>query len=356
MNLSMTKSKPRFSHIGYILLVCGILMFGVGCSRAAVSGLYVENNIPSEVDMLRLVESPPGHISGTLVVSTIAQDGSRNEDVTDDVAGTVTGSNISLHVNRGSMSRFLGSSNNLVGSIRSNVITLGLGENTIVFRKITQEKYSHDLAIMTKLGQHWRHLLHARHELQVVIANAEKLNTDLNKYIAWGKERIDRVSKVKLWYADRIKSYTKCLQVIRPLSAEHVLAWHWQRCVSEIDNDAYVRGREINDIHNLGKQNRRVVDSLNGRIKQSIQRYPEAIHVLNAACDYATKLRNCKRMAHKLDTYSPYGPLDKSLVKKYKAMIPEIRAAIGMDVKISSNGDKKLTDIAKQVDSLYQGA
>ncbi|MGI0134595.1 MAG: hypothetical protein ACREBW_06530 [Candidatus Micrarchaeaceae archaeon] len=91
------------------------------------------------------------------------------------------------------------------------------------------------------------------------------------------------------------------------------------------------------------------------RINKALQRYPKAIRALQAACSYWEKPQGCEYLVQKLNTYSPYGPLNKRLVTTYKAMTPKIRAAIGLDIKASDDGDRKLSDLVKQVVSLYRG-
>ncbi len=135
------KSRLRFTPIASTLAVCLLLILSAGCSRAPISGLFVEHSTPQEVSMLRLVESPRGHIGGSLVISSIAQNGSRNKDIVDDVTGTTNGTNISLRINGGGLSRFFGSAVNWVGTLRNNAITLGLGNNTIVFHEMSESSY-----------------------------------------------------------------------------------------------------------------------------------------------------------------------------------------------------------------------
>ena len=98
--------------------------------------------------MLRLVESPPGHLSGTLVVSSLNPDGSRKNDATYDVTGTITRPNVSLQLEGGlvGLAEFFGASTNLVGSLKEETLTLSAGNQTEVFHETSQEQYHAVLA------------------------------------------------------------------------------------------------------------------------------------------------------------------------------------------------------------------
>jgi hypothetical protein len=91
-----------------------------------LTGLFVNHDNPIEVDMLRLVESPPGHLRGSLVVSFFNADGSRKKDAVYDVTGTITRPNVSLQLEGGlvGLAEFFGASTNLVGSLRGGTLTL----------------------------------------------------------------------------------------------------------------------------------------------------------------------------------------------------------------------------------------
>jgi len=72
-----------------------------GRAQSMFSALFVNHDNPMEVDMLRLVESPPGHLRGSLVVSSLNADGSRKKDAVNDVSGTMTRPNVSLQLEGG---------------------------------------------------------------------------------------------------------------------------------------------------------------------------------------------------------------------------------------------------------------
>ncbi|MHB1958603.1 MAG: hypothetical protein ACYCO5_06180 [Acidobacteriaceae bacterium] len=110
-----------------ILLSC----FLAGCSKSSMPGKYVYQSA-NEVDMFDLVEAPAGHLSGTLVISAIDQDGIRKPDVARSVAGSIYRGNVSLQIGNNGI---LSSQFNAVGTLNSDEMRLDFGGNTENFKK-----------------------------------------------------------------------------------------------------------------------------------------------------------------------------------------------------------------------------
>ena len=352
-------NSRTLSHgIAVALTVCLALGASSGCAHSMLATIFVNHDSSGEVDMLRLVESPPGHLSGSVVVSSLNADGSRKKDAVHDVTGTISGSNVSLQLEGGlvSLAEFFGASTNLVGNLEGRTLTLSAGNQTEVFREISQKEYGDALANLDKVGQHIAMVEHAKNAIQEAESGGKQLNADLKSYIGWGQQRIDHVSGVRQWYAERTGRYTKCLETIRPLATAGIPLWRWQDCVLAIDNDKYYRDEEAGSIRDAQLQNDQGIARLNARIAAAQQQFPKALDAMNAACPYAKDVDACVKDEQKLNLLAPNGFLDEKLVTAYRGIVPQINNAINADIQTSSQGESSLSVIAQQVARLYQSA
>src|SRR5579863_7365216 len=126
------KHRMCFRAVSLTVTICLAVAGNSVCAQSMLTGLFVNHDNPMEVDMLRLVESPPGHLRGSLVVSSFNADGSRKKDAVYDVTGTITRPNVSLQLEGGlvGLAEFFGASTNLVGSLRAGTLTLSSGNQT----------------------------------------------------------------------------------------------------------------------------------------------------------------------------------------------------------------------------------
>ncbi len=308
--------------------------------------------------MLHLVESPPGHLNGSLVVSSLSANGSRKKDVVYDVTGTMSGSNVSLQLQGGlvSLAGFFGASTNLVGSLRGRTLTLSAGNQTNAFREISQKEYGDALASLEETGGHIAMVENAKNAVNEVESHGRQLNADLERYIAWGQQRVNHVSDVRQWYADRITRYTKCLQTIRPLAARGIPSWRWQDCVLTVQNDEYHRDRETQSIRDLEWQNRDTVARLDARINAAQHQFPKVLDEVKSACPYAKDVDACEKELQKLNSLPPGGFLDSHSVRSYRNIAPQVNAAISADIQTAANGQSSLSSVAQQVEKLYRSA
>ncbi len=338
--------------------VCLTLAASSGCAHSMLAAIFVNRDNPGEVDMLRLVESPPGHLSGSLVVSSLDANGSRKKDAVYDVTGTMSGSNVSLQLQGGlvSLAGFFGASTNLVGSLRGRTLTLSAGNQTEVFREISQKQYGDALASLDKAGQHIAMVEHAKKAIQEAESKGQQLNADLKNYIGWGQQRIDHVSGVRRWYAERIGRYTKCLQTIRPLAAAAVPSWRWQDCVLTVENDKYYRDTEAGSIRDAQSQNQQAILRLNAEIPAAQQQFPKALDEMNSACPFTKDVDACTKNVRELHLLLPDGFLDSKLVAAYRSVVPQVNEALSADAQISGQGESNLETIAQQIARLYQSA
>ena len=308
--------------------------------------------------MLRLVESPPGRLRGSLVVSSLNVDGSRKKDAVDDVSGTITRPNVSLQLEGGmiGLAELFGASTNLVGSLRGGTLTLSSGNQTEVFYETSQKQYEAVLAGLDESGHHVALVRQAFGAVQEIEANDQQLNADLTKYIAWGQERVDHVSGVRNWYAGRATRYTKCLQTIRPLAAQGIPSWRWQDCVLDVENDKYYRDRETQSIRDLQGKNQDVIVGLDARINVAQQQFPKVLEKLKSACPYAKDVGSCEKVLQKLTSLPPGGLLDSHLIAGYKSIVPQVDAAISADMETAASGQSNLAKIAGEVEKVYRSA
>jgi hypothetical protein len=345
-------------RLAFALAVCLTLVGSSGCARSALTGIFVNHDNPNEVHMLRLVESPAGHLSGSLVVSSLNANGSRKKDAVYDVTGTITGPNVSLQLEGGlaGLAQFFGASTNLVGSLKGGTLTLSVGNQSEVFRETSEKQYGDILSGLDTFGRHITMVVHAYRAVQEVESNDRQLNADLERYITWGEQRINQVSAVRQWYADRITRYTKCLQTIRPLAAQGIPSWHWQDCVLTVQNDEYDRDQEIQSIRDLQVQNQKTIAGLDARINSAQQQFPKALDEVKSACPYAKDVDACQKELQRLNSLPPDGFLDSHLITSYRSIVPQVNAAISTDMETAASGQSSLSNIAQQVSRLYQSA
>lgn len=323
-----------------------------------LTGLFVNHDNPGEVDMLRLVESPPGHLNGSLVVSSLNPNGSRKKDAVYDVTGTKTGPNVSLQLEGGlvGLAKFFGASTNLVGSLRGRTLTLSVGNQTEVFRETSQKQYDAVIASLDEAGNHAAMGEQAIRAVQEVEANDRQLNSDLERYIAWGQQRINHVSGVRQWYADRITRYSNCLQTIRPLAAQRIPSWRWQGCALTIDNDEYYRDQETQSIRDLLGKNDATIAGLDARISAALLQFPKVLDEVKSSCPYAKDVGACKNVLQGLTSLMPDGLLNSHLIGSYRGIIPQVNVAISADMQTATTGQSNLANIADEVEKVYRSA
>jgi hypothetical protein len=352
--------KPRmcFRAVSLTVTICLAVVGNSGCGHSMLTGLFVNHDTPGEVDMLRLVESPQGHLSGSLVVSSLNADGSRKKDAVNDVTGTKTGPNVSLQLEGGlaGLAEFFGASTNLVGSLNGGTLTLSAGNQTETFRETSQKQYDAVLTGLDEIGHHIAMVLQAVGAVKEAEANDQQLNADLTKYISWGQERVNHVSGVRNWYADRETRYTKCLKMIRPLASQGIPSWRWQTCALSVENDKYYRDQETQSIRDLQGKNQDTIAGLDARINIAQHQFPKMLDELKSACPYAKDVGACEKELQKLTSLPPDGFLDSHLIASYKSIVPQVDAAISADLQTATTEQSNLENIAVEVEKVYRSA
>lgn len=354
-----TVNRPK--SIGAVVTMLALCIAVVACSAFAKGPLaakFVVHDQPNEVDMINLIESPPGRLSGSLVISSLNRDGSRKKDVVLDVNGTITGSNISLQLTGGptGLTQLFGVSTNLVGTLSNGTLTLSRGNDTIQLQEMSQKNYQGALENLDVQGSHIAAVANAKTAIQDASSNGQKLNGDLKSYIDWGQQRIDHVPNLSLWFQKRIEAYSQCLRRIRPLAAAHVPEWRWQECVINVENDKFTREDLERKVHSYQLQNQQEIAQLNTRIVTSQQKFASAINLLQSSCPYTTDSGRCQRAVQKLKTLWPYGFLNAELIGQFHKTVPMVTDALSKDLNTANQGENSLVSLSQQIVRLYQSA
>ena len=210
---------------------------------------------------------------------------------------------------------------------RGETLTLSAGNQTEVFYETSQKQYDAVLAGLDEAGHRVALVRQAFGAVQEIEANDQQLNADLTKYIAWGQERVNHVSGVRNWYADRATRYTKCLQTIRLLAAQGIPSWHWQDCALAVENDKYYRDQETQSIRDLQGKNQDTIAGLDARINRGTAVSSRRCWIeVKSACPYAKDVGACEKELQKLTSLPPDGFLDSHLIASYRSIIPQVDA------------------------------
>ncbi len=345
--------------IAHGLLLCFFSLALAGCSHHEVSGYYVANVGPDRIAMIHLVESPPGHLTGSLVVSSLAANGARNDDLAYDLAGSITGTNISLEAKGGlaSIAQFFGNSTTLIGHLRGDSLSLSRGAKRTAYREMSKQRYNSELAKLDHKGQ-----VMAMTQADVASYNGlekfgKSVDASLVRYVAWGGLKIAQVSNVRAWYQERIARYSKCLDTIRPLAAAHVPVWRWQQCVFNINNDKFYRDQEASTLKALQAENNSAIAADNSKIEQGRQMALNTLAKLRADCTYAINVASCDLMTKKLYIkYLQNGMISVQDIASFRAEVPLISAALAQDLQVANTSQAQLDALAEKAQHLYQAS
>lgn len=341
-------------RIASAFAACVALAASSGCAHPLLNAIFVNHDKPRYLAVIHLVESPRGHLTGYISFSGIRNDGSKERNVVSNLSGTITGANVSLHVETSSLAHWFQASPNLIGTLRGKTLRLSAGSQTTVYHEMTRRGYEATVAGMDTLARHLAMVAESVKAVHQAMSSGQQLNADLKNYIAWGQKRINGVAGVRQWYANRLKGYTRCLQSIRPLAAAGVPSWRWQNCVLAIENDEYNRGQEVETIRNALSYNQQAITRLDARINATRQHFPKVVGMVREACPYSRNVAACDETARMLKSRLPNGFLDGQTVQQYKSLAPQVTAAMRTDARISDNAESSLSALARQTQGLYR--
>ncbi|MGH9535089.1 MAG: hypothetical protein ACRD2E_09540 [Terriglobales bacterium] len=302
--------------------------------------------------MIRLVESPPGHLSGFLTIPALKKDGSRKRDSTHDLAGSITGANVSLQVGGGLIGlahHWLGASRpRLIGSLAGGTLALSSGDGAWTFKEVSLRRYQKALARLNEAGRHIGTVYRARTAVLETAAYQRELNADLEAYPKLGHARINEAPTVYQWYVYRITRYGECLRNVRRLAAAGVPKWRWQSCVLHMENDKYARDQVDQSLRQRPAQNRQAVADLNARIVEARRRFSAAVRSLDSACPYINDAGECRRAVKEASTRTPDGFLSGSLIVGYTRFAPQVSRALNAEALTASRGEATLSAISQR--------
>ncbi len=349
-----------YPYVRLVSSVATILMVALatGCSKTPISGVFVDKVSPTEIVMVRMVESPPGHLMGSIASTAVTRNGStRSHEY--NVMGTINGPNVSLQIGTGmaGLGRFLEARTILVGNLRGHTLTLSRGNSTAEFQEVSDGQYQNDLAALNVVAQHTALVLQSTKSLLDAASYDRRVNLRLQSYLMWGQARINRVPDVRRWYANRISQYARCLAHIAPLAAARVPEWRWQECVLSVENDKYYRDQEAANFRAFWLYNQKAVGRINGSISSATTQFAEAVRMLRSSCPYRKpNSRKCMALVRKLQTLGSSGLINKELLAEFRAIVPKVRGAIEQDIATGSAGEAKLSGIARRVVLIYRAA
>lgn len=329
-----------------------------GCARRAVSGYFVADTAANQVVMIHIVEAPRGYLSGALVLTSLDPSGSQLGVLNYDTSGSIAGNNVSLKVTGGlaTIGGWLNGGNILVGSLSGDRLTLSKGSETWGFERVTDAAYQNRVEQLKGLQAKVVQNRDAYQNLSEAGAYANQVNSALQQYLAWGRERIDRQAKVSEWYDKQIRSYSECVARIRQLAATRIPSWHWQECALSIENDSYNRDQMLSSTQGLEAEEQDRFSSLNKMIEQGRTMFALALERLHAACPGAAKPELCESLWTQMNARAPDYLIVSDDVAALRSLAPRVKQVVHADFVTATSGNAKLVDLAKQARQILQGA
>lgn len=337
-------------------LLAAALLLG-GCAGRPVNGYFVSSSGTNQIVMAHIVEAPRGHLSGAIVVTTLAPSGSK-PDVSDyNIAGSIADQNVSLKITGAlaTIAGWFGDDNILVGSLKGGRLTLSKGSQTFAFDRMSEADYQDRIQALQHLQSNIAADRDAAQGLKQAGVYAQQVNAALQQYQSWGQARIANQGKVRAWWAGRIKAYSACLARIEPLAESKVPSWRWQSCVLDVENDAYDRGQALKVTQEFAAQGANQLTRLNTMIDHGQAKIEEAGLHLHAVCPSTPHPKRCNAIWKEWKAQGP-GMIAPSSVAAFHALAPHVGQALQTDVDTAMAGNAKLAAIAAQVQLIYQKA
>lgn len=352
--MQVTKMTRLIVAIIWVL----VLLLLNACTRRAVNGYFVADTTANQVMMIHIVEAPRGHLSGALVLSTLAPSGSQLDVSNYGTTGSIAGNNVSLTITGGlaTIEGWLGGGNNLVGSLSGDRLTLSKGGETWGFERMTEAAYQSRIGKLASLQAIVVQDREASQGMKEAVAYAKQVSLALQQYLAWGKERIDRQASVSEWYTKRIRSYSECIVRIRPLAEARVPSWRWQGCVLSIETDSYDREQMLSSAQEMVTQEQGRFASLNKMIEQRRTTFAAALQRLHAICPDSAKPKLCESLWEQMNAGAPHYLIVSGDVDAFRSLAPHVKQAVQADLANATGGNAKLNDLAKQAQQILQGA
>ena len=337
-------------------LLAAALLLG-GCADRPVNGYFVSSSGTNQIVMVHIVEAPRGHLSGAIEVTTVNPAGVALNISDYNLDGSIAGRNVSLKVTGAlaTIAGWFGDDNILVGSLEGSRLTLSRGSQTFVFDRMSEADYQTRIQTLQRIQSNIAADHDAAQGLKQAIVDAKQVDTTLQQYLSWGRAQIANQGKVRAWWAGRADSYSACLARIEPLAAAKVPLWKWQRCVFDVENDAFDRRQELEAIRELAVQGAKQLTRLNTMIDQSQAKIQEAGLRLHAVCPSAPHPKRCNAFWKEWQAQGP-GIIAPSSVAAFRALAPQVEQALQADIEIATSGNAQLEAISARVEQIYKEA
>ena len=334
-----------------LALVCSASLTGCGSGfgRSLVNGYYVSHGNADGIVMVRLVEAPRGHLSGSLVVTTVDQ-GSSEPDVTRrTLQGSIAGGNITLRTP--GLFGLLSAVH--VGTLDGDRLTLSLqGHSPFTLYRTSAAGYQNRLTALQRIQSNIDATLSAARSVKNAVKLALRLHAALKHYIAWGQQRISHQGGVRLWWAKKAKYYDACLAKIRALNGDGVPTADWGSCPGNVLYDYHLRDQEVADVQSLEHQDAVQVSAIQQMIVDVPLDASAAERQLRAACPKAPNPNACNQALQHLIVAKPT-LVPASDVATFHALAPRVANALSEDAEVGDATNPRLAHIATEIKALY---
>jgi hypothetical protein len=336
---------------GALALVCLTTLTGFASwfGRPLVNGYYVSRGGVASIIMVRLVEAPRGHLSGALVVTAVDQSSSAPGVTRRTLQGSIAGGNITLRTPGlfGLLSAVY------VGTLDGDRLTLSLqGHSPFTLYLTSATGYQDRLAALQRIQSNINATLSAMQSVKNAAKLALRLHAALERYIAWGQERIARQTGVRLWWAKKAKYYDACLATIRKLDADGVWTANWGPCPETVLYDYHARDREVADIRTLQQQDAAQVSAIQQLIIEVPLDARAAQRQLQAVCPSAPHPKACNQYLWRFVAAEPT-LVPASEAATFHALAPRVANALADDAEVGDTTNPRLAHIATEIKTLY---
>ena len=300
--------------------------------------------------MLDVIEAPAGHLSGSMVISSIGKNGQRLGDITRSVSGDLYKNNISLKIGEDSI---FSNSINAVGIAGYRKINLEIGGAQVVLVRMSRREYEKSLNQLNGQGRVIQMALSARKSTEEYQKYLDSLNANLQDFIRWGNDRVANVSSLNEWYIIRLKQYRRCFDFVALQSKRNIPSWKWQSCVLDMDSDEYERKQTIDSVTRNNDIYNEKTKSLNSEIEKNDQQKSEIVYEWQQLCAVSRQNSECNK---NLSAFRNSQLPDQIIrnIDSYKALLPRLQLAIKQDVDTAAAGDSELSKISLDADNLLK--
>lgn len=329
-------------------LVCCLTLSGFSWfGRPLVNGYYVSKANPGSAVMAHLVEAPRGHLSGALVVTSIALHGSALKVTRITVQGSIAGGNVTLRT-----PGFFGHFRTVyVGTLDGDELTLSrAGHSSFTLHLSSERRYQRHLAVLTSSQAKVNTVREDQLLVQNTVDYLKRLNSGIVQYLAWGHARIVDEEDVRRFWHHKAKAYDGCLARIEPLAAAGVPAWRWQACAISVSNDSFYRQQEVHAIAEIQHDAAAQRSALLRMLAEAPIKVRATAKVIRAACALQGKPKRCEatwRLWSAVKSDSSLVPAAR--LAAFRALLPRVDQAVRYDVQLTDTTNSRLHSVAAKI-------